>query len=125
MPFENHSFDAVTISFGIRNCTDIDRVLGEARRVLRPGGRFLCLEFSQLALPGLQRLYDAYSFRVIPRLGALLAGDRAAYIYLVESIRRFPDQHRFAAMLEAAGLARIEHRDLSGGIVAMHSGWKI
>ena len=93
--------------------------------MLKPGGRFLCLEFSRLALPGLARLYDAYSFKVIPRLGALLTGEREAYVYLVESIRRFPDQRRFAAMLEAAGLSRVEYRDLSGGIVAMHSGWKI
>ena len=125
LPFADHGFDCVTISFGIRNCTDIAAVLREARRVLKPGGRFLCLEFSRLALPGLARLYDAYSFKVIPRLGALLTGEREAYVYLVESIRRFPDQRRFAAMLEAAGLSRVEYRDLSGGIVAMHSGWKI
>ncbi len=125
LPFAPHSFDAVTISFGIRNCTDIDAVLREARRVLRPGGRFLCLEFSRLALPGLEELYDAYSFRAIPAMGRLLTGDREAYVYLVESIRRFPDQQAFAAMLAGAGLARVEYRDLSGGIVAMHSGWKI
>ncbi len=125
LPFADHAFDAVTIAFGIRNCTDISAVLEEARRVLRPGGRFLCLEFSRLALPGLERLYDAYSFRVVPRMGALLTGDPEAYVYLVESIRRFPDQRRFVAMIEDAGLARVEYRDLSGGIVAMHSAWKI
>jgi len=125
LPFAAHSFDAVTISFGIRNCTDIDAVLREARRVLRPGARFLCLEFSRLTLPGLEKLYDGYSFRAIPAMGRLLTGDREAYVYLVESIRRFPDQQAFAAMMTEAGLARVEYRDLSGGIVAMHSGWKI
>src|SRR5690606_19994503 len=96
LPLADRSFDAVTIAFGIRNCTDIERVLTEARRVLRPGGRFLCLEFSRLAVVGLEPLYDWYSFRVIPCLGAVVARDREAYRYLVESIRRFPDQETFA-----------------------------
>jgi len=125
LPLADLALDAVAIAFGIRNCTDIPAVLGEARRVLRPGGRFLCLEFSRLALPGLTRLYDAYSERVVPRLGAVVARDREAYVYLVESIRRFPPQQQFADMLAAAGLGRVGWRNLSGGIVAMHSGWRI
>ena len=125
LPVRDRAVDAVTIAFGIRNCTDIAAVLAEARRVLRPGGRFLCLEFSRLALPGLAPIYDAYSTRVIPRLGEFVARDREAYVYLVESIRRFPPQRQFADMLETAGLGRVSWRDLTGGVVAMHSGWRI
>ncbi|MCW5731153.1 MAG: bifunctional demethylmenaquinone methyltransferase/2-methoxy-6-polyprenyl-1,4-benzoquinol methylase UbiE [Alphaproteobacteria bacterium] len=125
LPFADRSFDAYTIAFGIRNVTGIERALAEARRVLRPGGRFLCLEFSQVALPGLGQLYEVYSFELVPRLGRLVAGDEAAYRYLVESIRRFPDQERFAAMIEAAGLGQVKWRNLSGGIAALHSAWRI
>jgi demethylmenaquinone methyltransferase/2-methoxy-6-polyprenyl-1,4-benzoquinol methylase len=119
------TFDAVTIAFGIRNVTHIDRALGEAFRVLKPGGRFLCLEFSHVDVPILDRLYDFHSFEVIPRLGALAAGDEASYRYLVESIRKFPPQKRFAQMIEAAGFARVSWRNLAGGIAAIHSGWRI
>ncbi|MFQ5984082.1 MAG: class I SAM-dependent methyltransferase [Alphaproteobacteria bacterium] len=125
LPLEGASVDAYTVAFGIRNVTDIDRALAEARRVLRPGGRFLCLEFSHVALPLLRSLYDAYSFNVIPLLGAVVAGDRAAYEYLVESIRRFPDQESFAERIAAAGLSQVRYRNLSGGIAALHSAWQI
>ena len=125
LPLADRSVDAVTIAFGIRNCTDIPAVLAEARRVLRFGGRFLCLEFSHLVLPGVGGLYDAWSFRAIPRIGRLVASDRAAYQYLVESIRRFPDQESFAGMIGDAGLTRVDWRNLSGGIAAMHSAWRI
>ena len=125
LPIPDASMDAYTIAFGIRNVTRIDRALSEARRVLRPGGRFLCLEFSHVAWPALARLYDAYSLHVLPAIGALIAGDRDAYRYLAESIRRFPDQRRFAAMIESAGLGQCRHRDLSGGIAALHSAWRI
>ena len=125
LAFADKSFDAYTVAFGIRNMTDINAALREAYRVLRPGGRFLCLEFSEVEVPMLDRLYDLWSFAVIPRLGAVVAGDRAAYAYLVESIRRFPDQEAFAAMVEAAGFARVRYRNLSGGIAAIHSGWRL
>ena len=125
LPIAEAAVDAVTIAFGIRNCTDIAAVLAEARRVLRPGGRFLCLEFSRFAMPGVAPLYDAYSFRVIPRLGALVARNREAYQYLVESIRRFPDQDRFAEMIGAACLEQVRYRNLAGGIAALHSAWRI
>jgi demethylmenaquinone methyltransferase/2-methoxy-6-polyprenyl-1,4-benzoquinol methylase len=125
LPFADASFDAYTISFGIRNVTRIEDALGEAFRVLRPGGRLLVLEFSQMPEPALQKLYDAYSFGVIPPLGQLLAGDRASYQYLVESIRRFPDQESFAAMIGAAGFEQVRYRNLSMGIAALHSGWKL
>lgn len=125
LPFGDQSFDAFTIAFCIRNVTRIDRVLSEARRVLNPGGRFLCLEFSKIALPPLERAYDAYSFNVLPVLGQLVAGDREAYQYLVESIRRFPDQETFADMIRDAGLGNVEYRNLSGGIAALHSAWRI
>jgi demethylmenaquinone methyltransferase/2-methoxy-6-polyprenyl-1,4-benzoquinol methylase len=125
LPFEDGTADVFTIAFGIRNVTHIDRVLAEARRVLRPGGRFLCLEFSRPMLPLLGPIYDRYSFSVIPWLGERVAGDRAAYQYLVESIRRFPDQTRFACMIEEAGLARVSVRNLAGGIVALHGGWRL
>lgn len=125
LPFADGVADACTIAFGIRNVTHIDRALAEMRRVLKPGGRFLCLEFSHVVVAGLDTLYDTYSFRVIPRLGKLIAGDEPAYRYLVESIRRFPDQASFAKMIESAGFGRVSYRNLSGGIAALHSGWRI
>jgi demethylmenaquinone methyltransferase/2-methoxy-6-polyprenyl-1,4-benzoquinol methylase len=120
LPLPDGSVDAYTIAFGLRNVTDIDAALREARRVLRPGGRVLCLEFSQVAVPGFDRLYAAYSDAVLPRLGAAVAGDRASYRYLVDSIRRFPDQHQLAARMRAAGLASVRHTNLMGGIAALH-----
>lgn len=125
LPFADRSFDAYTIAFGIRNVTHIDKALGEAFRVLKTGGRFLCLEFSQVQVPILDRLYDFHSFEVIPRLGQLAAGDAKPYRYLVESIRKFPTQERFAAMIRESGFARVTYRNLTGGIAAIHSGWKI
>ena len=125
LPFEKNSFDVYTISYGIRNVTRIEDALAEAFRVLRPGGRLMVLEFSQVPVPMLQWLYDRYSFNVIPALGQTIAGDRASYQYLVESIRRFPDQDRFAEMIRAAGFEMVKYRNLSMGITALHSGWKI
>ncbi|KAK9813099.1 hypothetical protein WJX72_009000 [[Myrmecia] bisecta] len=125
LPFQDHSMDGYTIAFGIRNVTHIDKALQEAHRVLRPGGRFLCLEFSQVVLPGLRELYDLYSMNVIPKIGRVVANDEASYQYLVESIRRFPDQDTFAGMVEDAGLQQVEYENLSGGIVAIHSGFKL
>jgi demethylmenaquinone methyltransferase/2-methoxy-6-polyprenyl-1,4-benzoquinol methylase len=125
LPFDDGQFAAVTIAFGIRNVPRIDRALAEAFRVLKPGGRFLCLEFSAVDVAGLDRLYEFYSFNVIPKLGEWVIGDPEPYKYLVESIRRFPNQARFAAMIEKAGFSRVSHRNLSGGISAIHSGWKL
>lgn len=125
LPFADASMDVFTIAFCIRNVTHVDKALAEARRVLKPGGRFLCLEFSKVRLPGLDVLYDAYSFKVLPWLGELVAKDREAYQYLAESIRRFPDQQTFAGMIEDAGLERVAVRDLAGGIAAMHSAWRL
>ncbi|MCW8836627.1 MAG: bifunctional demethylmenaquinone methyltransferase/2-methoxy-6-polyprenyl-1,4-benzoquinol methylase UbiE [Rhodospirillales bacterium] len=125
LPFPDSSMDAYTIAFCIRNVTHIDRALAEARRVLRPGGRFLCLEFSRVIMPGLDRLYDTYSFRILPWLGEMVADDRDSYRYLAESIRRFPDQETFAAMIEDAGMEQVSVRNLSGGIAALHSGWRV
>jgi demethylmenaquinone methyltransferase/2-methoxy-6-polyprenyl-1,4-benzoquinol methylase len=125
LPFADRSFDAVTIAFGIRNVPRIDVALAEAFRVLKIGGRFLCLEFSAVAMPGLGALYDLYSFNVIPALGRAVVGDAESYRYLVESIRRFPPPHAFAQMMRAAGFARVSHRLMSGGIVALHSGWRL
>ncbi len=125
LPFASRSFEHCTIAFGIRNVTDIRGALSEIHRILKPGGRFACLEFSHISLPFLRTLYDRYSFEVIPRLGEWIAGDRAAYQYLVESIRQFPEQARFAGMLQDAGLAQVKWRNLSGGVVAIHSGWRI
>ena len=125
LPFPDNSFDVYTISFGIRNVTRPQQALTEAFRVLKPGGRLMVLEFSQLPNDGLQKLYDLYSFNVIPRMGHLVAGDRDSYQYLVESIRRFPDQDSFLAMIRAAGFEQAKYRNLSLGIAALHSGWKI
>ncbi len=125
LAFPDKSFDAYTIAFGIRNVTHIDAALKEAYRVLKPGGRFMCLEFSQVQVPVLDRLYDLHSFEVIPRLGEAVAGDGDSYRYLVESIRQFPNQETFACMIRAAGFERVTYRNLSGGIAAMHSGWRI
>jgi demethylmenaquinone methyltransferase/2-methoxy-6-polyprenyl-1,4-benzoquinol methylase len=123
--FPDRSFDAYTIAFGIRNVPRIDLALREAYRVLRPGSRFLCLEFSTVDLPGLDRLYDLFSFKVIPPLGRAVTGDAESYRYLVESIRRFPRPGAFADMISAAGFARVKWQSLSGGIVALHSGWRL
>jgi demethylmenaquinone methyltransferase/2-methoxy-6-polyprenyl-1,4-benzoquinol methylase len=125
LPFADRSFDAVTIAFGIRNVPRIDVALREAFRVLRIGGKFLCLEFSAVDVPGLDRLYDFYSFNVIPTLGRAVAGDAESYRYLVESIRRFPNPEAFAAMLRSAGFSRVSYRQMTGGIVALHSGWRL
>lgn len=125
LPLPDRTFDAVTIAFGIRNVTHIDAALREAFRVLRIGGRFLCLEFSECQVPLLDRLYDFHSFEVIPRLGEIAAGSAEPYRYLVESIRRFPNQERFAAMIREAGFERVSVRNLTGGIAAIHSGWKL
>ena len=125
LTFPDRSFDAVTIAFGIRNVTHIDRALREAYRVLRPGGRFLCLECSHVDVPMLDRFYELYSFQVIPRLGQLTTGASEPYRYLVESIRRFPPQERFATMIRDAGFDRVTFRSLTGGVAAIHSGWRI
>jgi demethylmenaquinone methyltransferase/2-methoxy-6-polyprenyl-1,4-benzoquinol methylase len=125
LPFADRSFDAVTIAFGIRNVPRIEQALAEAYRVLKIGGRFLCLEFSTVDVPALDTLYDFYSFNVIPALGRVVAGDAESYRYLVESIRRFPKPQVFAATLRAAGFARVSFRVMSGGIVVLHSGWRL
>lgn len=125
LPFPNATFDAYTIAFGIRNVTHIDAALSEAHRVLKIGGRFLCLEFSECQVPLLDRIYDFHSFDIIPRLGQLTAGAAEPYRYLVESIRRFPNQDAFATMIREAGFERVSVRNLTGGIAAIHSGWKI
>ncbi len=125
LSFPDKSFDAFTIAFGIRNVTDIDRALAEAFRVLKPGGRFYCLEFSQTQWPGFSDAYRAYSRRVVPRIGRVVAGDSDSYRYLVESIERFPDMKRFATMIEKAGFARVKAEPILGGLVAIHSGWKL
>jgi demethylmenaquinone methyltransferase/2-methoxy-6-polyprenyl-1,4-benzoquinol methylase len=125
LAFPDRSFDAYTIAFGIRNVTHIDKALAEARRVLKHGGRFLCLEFSRVEAPGFDALYNSYSKNVLPRLGQLVAKDADAYRYLAESIRRFPPQAKFAKMIEKAGLSLVKVRNLTGGVAAMHSAWKI
>ena len=125
LPFPANTFDVYTISFGIRNVTRVQDALNEAYRVLRPGGRLMVLEFSQLPNEGMQKLYDLYSFNVIPVMGQIIAGDRDSYQYLVESIRKFPDQETFAGMIRQAGFGQVKYRNLSMGIAALHSGWKI
>jgi demethylmenaquinone methyltransferase / 2-methoxy-6-polyprenyl-1,4-benzoquinol methylase len=125
LPLPDRVVDRVSIAFGLRNCTDKSAVLAEARRVLRPGGRFFCLEFSHMRVAALQPAYDVWSFRVLPMLGRYVAHDEASYRYLTESIRTFPDQDELADMLRQAGFARVEVRNLSGGIAAIHSGWRL
>ena len=125
LSFADSSFDACTIAFGIRNVTDIPAALGEAHRVLRRGGRFFCLEFSTTLWPGFRELYDAYSHRVVPRIGKAVAQDEESYRYLVESIRRFPDMPAFETMIARAGFVRTRVEPILGGLVAIHSGWKI
>jgi demethylmenaquinone methyltransferase/2-methoxy-6-polyprenyl-1,4-benzoquinol methylase len=125
LPFEDNSFDAYTIAFGIRNVPHIDKALSEAYRVLKPGGRFMCLEFSEVELPILDKVYDQWSFQAIPRIGKMITGDADSYSYLVESIRKFPKQQDFAAMIETAGFERVSYRNFTGGIAALHSGWKL
>src|SRR6202521_1707200 len=125
LAFPNNAFDAYTIAFGIRNVPRIDLALSEAFRVLRPGSRFLCLEFSAVDVPGLNRIYDLFSFKVIPPLGRAVTGDADSYQYLVESIRKFPKPGTFADMIRAAGFSRVTWQSFSGGIVALHSGWRL
>ena len=125
LPFPDKGFDAVTVAFGIRNVPRIERALGEICRVLKRGGHFLCLEFSAVDVPGLDRLYEFYSFQVIPEIGRLVVGDPDPYRYLIESIRRFPDREDFADMMRKAGFARVTATPLTGGIVALHSGWRL
>jgi demethylmenaquinone methyltransferase/2-methoxy-6-polyprenyl-1,4-benzoquinol methylase len=125
LAFPDRAFDAYTIAFGIRNVPRIDLALAEAHRVLKHGGRFLCLEFSTVDTPGLDRLYDMFSFNVIPQLGRAVTGDAESYRYLVESIRKFPRPSAFAEMIRAAGFSRVSWQSLSGGIVALHSGWRL
>ena len=125
LPFDDNSFDAYTIAFGIRNVPRIDLALKEAARVLRRGGRFLCLEFSDMDLPLFEKVYDAWSFNAIPQFGRAITGDGEPYRYLVESIRKFPNQQDFAAMIEAAGLSRVKWTNFTGGVAALHSAWKL
>ncbi|WP_417668317.1 bifunctional demethylmenaquinone methyltransferase/2-methoxy-6-polyprenyl-1,4-benzoquinol methylase UbiE [Roseibium sp.] len=125
LPFPDKTFDAYTIAFGIRNVPDIPKALREARRVLKRGGRFLCLEFSEVDTPMLDKVYDAFSFNAIPAMGKMVTGDGEPYRYLVESIRKFPRQERFAEMIREAGFEQVTFRNYSGGIAALHSGWKL
>jgi demethylmenaquinone methyltransferase/2-methoxy-6-polyprenyl-1,4-benzoquinol methylase len=125
IPLPDRSVDRVSMAFGLRNCTNKDRVLAEARRVLRPGGKFFCLEFSRLQVAAFERVYDAWSFQALPRIGGAVAKDSASYQYLAESIRMFPDQETLAGMMAAAGLERVRFRNLSGGIAAIHQGWRL
>jgi demethylmenaquinone methyltransferase/2-methoxy-6-polyprenyl-1,4-benzoquinol methylase len=125
IPLPDRSVDRVSMAFGLRNCTNKDRVLAEARRVLRPGGKFLCLEFSRLQIAAFEKLYDVWSFQALPRIGGAVAKDSASYQYLAESIRMFPDQDTLAGMMAQAGLMRVTYRNLSGGIAAIHQGWRL
>jgi demethylmenaquinone methyltransferase / 2-methoxy-6-polyprenyl-1,4-benzoquinol methylase len=125
LPLEDSSFDAYVTAFCLRNVTHLDQALNEARRLLKPGGHFLCLEFSRVILPTLSKLYDAYSFNILPLIGQVVAKDRDSYQYLAESIRRFPPQDEFASRIEGAGLEQVSYQNLSGGIAAIHSAWKI
>ena len=125
LPLPDRSVDVVSMAFGLRNCTDKDAVLAQALRVLKPGGRFLCLEFSRVTVAALAPVYDAWSFHMLPRLGQMIAKDAGSYQYLAESIRMFPDQDTLAGMMRKAGFARVSVRNLSGGIVAIHSGWRL
>jgi len=125
LSFEDRSFDAYTIAFGIRNVTDKPRALREAHRVLKYGGRFFCLEFSTNVWPGFSDVYDAYSHKLVPQLGKMIAGDAESYRYLIESIRRFPDMPSFKRMIEEAGFAQAKVEPIMGGLVAIHSGWKV
>jgi demethylmenaquinone methyltransferase / 2-methoxy-6-polyprenyl-1,4-benzoquinol methylase len=125
LSFAERSFDAYTIAFGIRNVTHIDKALAEARRVLKRGGRFFCLEFSTTTWPGFSEVYERYSHDIVPRLGRVIAGDAESYRYLVESIRRFPDMPGFARMIGQAGFEQVKAEPILGGLVAIHSGWKI
>lgn len=125
LPFADRTFDAYTIAFGLRNLTHLDDALTEARRVLKPGGHFLCLEFSHVAVPILDRVYDLYSFQILPMLGQIVTQDRSAYQYLVESIRKFPRQDELSQRIASAGLDRVVFRNLTGGIAALHSAWRI
>jgi demethylmenaquinone methyltransferase/2-methoxy-6-polyprenyl-1,4-benzoquinol methylase len=125
LPFKASSFDAYVTAFCLRNVTHLDQALQEAERLLKPGGRFLCLEFSQVILPALSKLYDAYSFNILPLIGQVIAKDRSSYQYLAESIRRFPPQDQFTALIKSAGLEQVTYQNLSGGIAAIHSAWKI
>lgn len=124
LPFSDMGFDAYTIAFGLRNVTNLQMALQEAYRVLKPGGRFMCLEFSKLTSPILDKFYDFYSFSILPNLGKVITGDKDAYKYLVESIRLFPDQSEVCNLMEQNGFKNIKYRNLSNGIVAIHSGWK-
>jgi demethylmenaquinone methyltransferase/2-methoxy-6-polyprenyl-1,4-benzoquinol methylase len=125
LPVADHSIDLYTIAFGLRNVTRIDSALAEARRALKPGGRFLCLEFTPEITPLLQPLYDLYSFNIVPLLGRVVTGDREAYAYLVESIRRFPRQGELCEMITRAGLDQVRFRNLTGGVAALHSAWRL
>jgi len=125
LPYPDRSFDCATIAFGIRNVPRIDRALTQAYRVLKLGGHFLCLEFSSVDVPGLDAIYDYYSFHIIPRIGQAVAGDHEAYQYLVESIRKFPKPKAFARIIEQAGFRRVTFTQMTGGVVALHSGWKL
>lgn len=125
LSFAGAQFDAYTIAFGIRNVTDVPAALREAHRVLRYGGRFFCLEFSTTTWPGFAEIYDAYSHRLVPKIGKMIAHDEESYRYLIESIRRFPDMPRFARMIEEAGFSQVKAEPILGGLVAIHSGWKV
>ncbi|MDR7100981.1 class I SAM-dependent methyltransferase [Croceicoccus sp. BE223] len=125
LSFPDNSFDAYTIAFGIRNVTHIDRALAEAYRVLRRGGRFFCLEFSTTEWPGFKEVYDTYSHKLVPRIGQAIAGDADSYRYLIESIRRFPTMPEFERMIRAAGFTQTKVEPIMGGLVAIHSGWKV